>query len=272
MPAASEWTLLGKTCIVTGANTGIGKETALELARQGGKVIFACRNMVAAEKAIESIQIELGFTEKMAEQKLIARYLDLSSLESIKNFADDIIETEHELHLLVNNAGVLPPDQRTMNSDETFELTFVTNHLGPFYLTHLLIPLLTKSAPSRIVNVSSVGYKLCKKVGGYNIEDPQYENDPSKYEPWMAYCQTKLANILTTQQLANRLENSGISVFSVHPGTVKTEIFRHRSIKFSIFCGPIVAIIGRTPKQGAKPVVNCCCNPEIESHSGSYFV
>ncbi|XP_068231300.1 retinol dehydrogenase 11-like isoform X2 [Palaemon carinicauda] len=194
----SKKSLDGKTAIVTGSSAGIGKETARDLARRGARVIVACRNVQRAQKVADDI---FGTT---GNGQVFVKQLDTSDLTSVRTFAKQIIDTEKELHILVNNAGIAAPSVKTLTSDG-LEMTMATNHFGHFLLTNMLLDLLRKSAPSRVINVSSQGHKCCKNLV---VDDLNYEKRP--YPNILAsYGQTKLANILFTVELAERMKGTG---------------------------------------------------------------
>lgn len=201
----------GKVVIITGANSGIGKETAIDLAKRGGKVYIACRNQQRGEDALKEIKEESGSVNVFFLQ------LDLSSLESIRQFSKKFHEMETQLHILINNAGVMACP-RALTKDG-FEMQIGTNHMGHFLLTNLLLDLLKQSSPSRIVNVSS----LFHWYGRINREDL---NSEKSYWKWIAYGQSKLANILFTRELSKKLEGSGVTANVLHPGAVRTGLTR----------------------------------------------
>ncbi|PNJ01880.1 RDH13 isoform 9 [Pongo abelii] len=188
----SKATIPGKTVIVTGANTGIGKQTALELARRGGNIILACRDMEKCEAAAKDIRGET------LNHHVNARHLDLASLQSIREFAAKIIEEEERVDILINNAGVMRcPHWIT---EDGFEMQFGVNHLGHFLLTNLLLDKLKASAPSRIINLSS----LAHVAGHIDFDDLNWQT--RKYNTKAAYCQSKLAIVLFTKELSRRLQ------------------------------------------------------------------
>lgn len=205
----------GKVVIVTGANTGIGKETAIDLAKRGGKIYIACRNNDKGEAALKEIK------EKSENENVFFLQLDLASMESIRLFSKKFHELENQLHILVNNAGLVA-GTRTMTKDG-FEATIGTNHMGPFLLTNLLLDLLKQSAPSRIVVVASIFHWYARiSKGDLNCE--------KSYWRWLAYGQSKLANILFSRELSKRLEGTGVTVNSLHPGFVHTELTRNQNL------------------------------------------
>ncbi|XP_045845128.1 retinol dehydrogenase 13 isoform X3 [Meles meles] len=217
----SKATIPGKTVIVTGANTGIGKQTAMELARRGGNVILACRDMEKCEAAAKDIRGET------LNHRVRARHLDLASLKSIREFAAKITEEEEQVHVLVNNAAVMRCPHWT--TEDGFEMQFGVNYLGHFLLTNLLLDRLKASAPSRIINLSS----LAHIAGHVDFDDLNWEK--RKYDTRGAYCQSKLAIILFTKELSRRLQGTGVTVNAVHPGVARTELGRHTGMHSSAF-------------------------------------
>lgn len=193
----------GKVVIITGANSGIGKETAIDLARRGGKVYIACRDIKRGDDALTEIKRE------SKSENVYFRQLDLASLDSVRKFSREFHELEPELHILINNAGVMACP-RALTKDG-FEMQLGTNHLGHFLLTNLLLDLLKAATPSRVVVVSSILHR----IGQINTNDL---NSEKSYSKWFVYGQSKLANILFAQELAHRLEGTGITVNSLHPG------------------------------------------------------
>ncbi|XP_051867569.1 retinol dehydrogenase 13-like isoform X2 [Pristis pectinata] len=254
-------TVSGKTIIVTGANTGIGKETAQELARRGGRIILACRNMEKCEAAAREIRGET------LNHQVYARHLNLASLKSIREFAKKITEEEENINILINNAGIMRcPHWQT---EDGFEMQFGVNHLGHFLLTNLLLDKLKNSGNSRIINVSS----LAHVVGEIDFNDLNWEK--RKYNTKAAYCQSKLANVLFTKELAKRLDGTGVTVNAVHPGVTNTELGRHTGMHKSSFSstvlGPLFFLLVKSPKLGAQPSVYLSVAEELEGISGKYF-
>ncbi|XP_017014746.2 retinol dehydrogenase 13-like [Drosophila takahashii] len=246
----------GKVFIVTGSNTGIGKETVLEIAKRGGTVYMACRDMNRCEKARQDIIRESG------NNNIFARELDLSSLESIRKFAAGFKKEQDKLHVLINNAGVMHCP-RTLTKDG-FEMQLGVNHMGHFLLTHLLLDVLKKTAPSRIVNVSS----LAHTQGSINVDDL---NSEKSYSRIGAYSQSKLANILFTRELAKRLEGTGVTTNSLHPGAVDTELSRNWPSIVSFLVRPLQLILFKTPVNGAQTTLYAALDPELKEVSGLYF-
>ena len=247
----------GRTIIVTGANTGLGYETTITLAKKGAKVIMACRNVSKANKAKKSIE------KQVPKADLEVMEIDLSNLNSVRKFAQEFQEKHDELSILINNAGVMMTPY--METDEGFELQFVSNYLGHFLLTGLLLPNLLKTPHSRIVSLSS----LIHKNGKIKLDDLQSKK---KYNPQNAYGQSKLACLLFAFELQRRLEKAGIfdtiSTAS-HPGVADTELSRHLPkllnlvLKYTI--GPLIT---HSAKEGAKPTILASIG---KAKGGDYF-
>ncbi|XP_066280171.1 retinol dehydrogenase 12-like [Branchiostoma lanceolatum] len=253
----------GKTAIVTGSNTGLGKETARDLARRGARVILACRDVTKAEAAADDIRKTTG------NGNVVVQKLDLASLASVREFAAGINKKEGRMDLLINNAGIMMCPQ--WKTEDGFEMQFGTNHLGHFLLTNLLLDLLKKSAPSRVVTVSSTGHQF----GKMHFDDLNLENG---YEPMKAYGQSKLANILFTRELAKRLEGTGVTCYSVHPGGVRSDLSRYMPQTYGLwltlikpFIIPFMLVFGKSNEQGAQTSLHCALQEGLESKSGLYF-
>ena len=206
----------GKTVLITGANAGIGYETALAFYQKGANVILAARNKEKVEQARNTL------LQKSGTGSLDIALVDLSSLASVKNFAGEILQRYPQLHLLINNAGVMIPPAST--TSEGYELQFGVNHLAHFALTGYLFPLLNSTPGSRIVTVSSNAYLH----GQIDFENLRLEKP---YEPMREYAQSKLANLLFTVELQRRIEAAGYQTRSIaaQPGANKTELARHMS-------------------------------------------
>ena len=258
----SQAKLEGKTVIVTGSNTGIGKETALDLATRGARVIMACQNLRKAEEALKEI------VQKSGNKNIVAKRLDLASLKSVREFAEDVNNNEARLDVLVNNAGLFAKTQLTTTEDG-FETTMGVNHLGHFLLTNLLLDLLKKSAPSRIVVVSSGAHsKWLYTTTGFNFENM---NGEINYSPFAAYGQSKLANILFTRELARRLNGTGVTANSLHPGAIKTDIGRNLPISLSIYFNYIMPHFAKTSFEGAQTNIHVAVSEELDGVTGLYF-
>ncbi|XP_056594658.1 retinol dehydrogenase 12 [Triplophysa dalaica] len=250
---SSDVRLDGKTAIVTGANTGIGKETAKDLAKRGARVILACRDMFKADQAASDIRREVE------NAIVVTCKLDLADTKSICDFAELIYNTEKSLNFLINNAAVaICPYSTTADG---FEMQFGVNHLGHFFLTFLLMDLLKHSAPSKVINVSSLAHSM----GKINFEDL---NSEKSYHPVMAYVQSKLANVLFTRELARKVEEIGVSVYAVNPGVVKTDLVRHMKKSVQFFVKTFGLLI-KTPAEGAYTTLYCALTPGLPS--GAYY-
>ncbi|XP_036398392.1 retinol dehydrogenase 14a [Megalops cyprinoides] len=253
-------TMRGKTVIITGANSGIGKATAAELLKLQARVIMACRDQQRAEEAAQEIRQEAGPDQGEAVIKL----LDLASLKSVQNFCEEIIKEEPRIDVLINNAGIYQcPYTKT---EEGFEMQFGVNHLGHFLLTHLLLDLLKKSAPSRIIVVSSKLYKY----GEINFDDL---NSEQSYNKAFAYSRSKLANLLFTCELAKRLEETGVTVNALTPGIVRTNLGRH--VHISLLAKPLFHLASwaffKSPLEGAQTSIYLACSPDVEGVQGKCF-
>lgn len=244
-----------RTAIITGANAGIGKETAIDLARRGAKVIMACRDMERGQAAVKEV-VEISGSEHVVCMKL-----DLADSKSIREFAEAINTGEPKLNLLINNAGVMVcPYGKTADG---FEMQIGVNHFGHFLLTHLLIDLIKRSAPARIVTVSSMAHSW----GSINLEDI---NSEKSYDKKAAYSQSKLANVLFTRSLAKKLEGTGVTTYSLHPGVVKTDLWRHLSGPQQ-FLMKMVSPFTKNSSQGAQTSIYCAVEPSLEKESGGYY-
>ena len=212
----SQARLDGKTVIITGANTGIGLETAVDLAKRNARVILACRSVERGEKAAVEVRKRSGNDNAVFVQ------LDLASLDSVRKFAAKILEEEPRIDILVNNAGIMALPERQLTQDG-FEMQFGVNHLGHFLLTNLLLDRIKEAPSARIVNVSSIGYLR----GNLDFDNL---NSEKSYSPRVTYGTTKLANILFTRSLAKRLEGTGVTTNCLHPGAILTELGRHLTL------------------------------------------
>lgn len=264
-PSLFERDLAGRTCIITGSNSGIGLVTAQQLVKQGAHVVMACRRADAAGTVAASIEKNnpAGSVEVMA--------LDLGDLSSIHSFAEVFLQSHDRLDALVNNAGVMNTPQG--KTTDGFETQFGTNHLGHFLLTALLLDLLKKSAPSRIVNLSSGYHDIAMGREGKIYFDDLHQTS-GKYDGWKAYAQSKLANLLHSQQLAQRLEGTGVTAVSVHPGWVRTELIRHFMPVWvqNYVLRPAMAMAGMIePWDGAQTTLHCLLDDDVPNHNGAYF-
>jgi NAD(P)-dependent dehydrogenase (short-subunit alcohol dehydrogenase family) len=237
----------GKIVLITGSTDGIGKAAALELTRMGAKVILHGRNPGRCYRVLAEVQK----ASKGATPGCFAA--DLSSLKEVRKLAEDIRANTTKLDVMINNAGVFMTERRL--TEDGFETTFAVNHLAPFLLTHLLCDLLTSNAPARIINVSSVSHQRAR----IDFENLQGEKEFTGYG---AYALSKAANILTTYELAERLEASRVTVNCLHPGVINTKLLREG------FGG----MFGAPPTVGAATLVYLASAPEVGATTGRYFV
>ncbi|XP_050462665.1 retinol dehydrogenase 12-like [Cataglyphis hispanica] len=266
--------LVGKTVVITGANTGIGKETARDLYRRGARVILACRDLQKAEDALEDLKKNPPSRADREQFQgnpgdLVIYQLDLSSLKSVKECAKTLLMKESAIHVLINNAGVMMCPQEI--TEDGFDLQLQTNYISHFLLTLLLLPKMQSSEPiCRILNVSSRIHIFGAIHDDLNLKD--------SYTPLKAYMQSKLANILFTKELARRLKEAninGINVYSLHPGAVKTELGRH--FRRTIFPGvntiirAILRPILKNPEEGAQTTIYCSVDEKAANETGLYY-
>lgn len=240
-----------KVAIVTGANTGIGFELARGLLERGATVVLGCRDLKKGEAA------RLQLVEATGNQNAVLMQVDLANLARLRNFVTKFEARFSRLDLLVHNAGVWPRTRR--KTEDGFELTFGVNHLGPFFLNHALRPLLERSAPSRVVVLtSSLHFEAT-----VDFEDLQFK--VRRFHGGTAYGQSKLCNVLFTLGLARRLEGRGVTVNVVHPGVVATELSREAPENARNPRGKL------TPKEGAEGPLHLASSPELAALSGQYF-
>ena len=246
--------MAGKTCILTGANTGIGKATALGLAKMGATVVMVCRSLERGEAAMAEIKRGSG------NDSVSLLLADLSSRAAIHRLAADFKAKYPNLHVLINNAGIIPK-KRTV-AEDGLETQFAVNHVAYFLLTNLLLDQLKASAPSRIINVSSQVHN------GASIDFDDLQSERS-YSPTRVYGWTKLANVLFTYELAHRLEGTRVTVNCLHPGTVATNMladYMPGGLRF------MAKMIGVSSEEGARTSLFLATSPEVEGVSGKYFV
>lgn len=246
--------MITKQILITGGNTGIGLATARQLARQGHAVILACRDQTKGQAALAKLRNEAPDAPASLVQ------LDLASLEQVRDCAQQVLERFPRIDVLINNAGVVPTRQQF--SRDGYELQFGVNYLGHVLLTHLLLPALEQSGQARIVHLSSVAHWL----GRIN------ENTWRGRFPYLvmdAYGQSKLANLMFSNELARRLDPGRITSNALHPGGVDTGIFRHvpRPL-YNLLIKPALS----TPEQAATLPVNLAVDEQYAGVSGRYFV
>ena len=236
----------GRVALVTGSTDGIGKATALELALRGATVLLHGRNLQKGEAALEDIHRITG------SNRIYLYIADFSSLVQVRNLASKVHEEHNRLNLFINNAGTF--DRERKITEDGLETTFSVNYLAPFLLTHELLDLLKASAPSRVINVASITHWN----GMMDWDNLQGEKS---YEGFDAYALSKLALILFTYALAERLRGTGVTANCLHPGVIKTKLLRAGFGDYP----------GDTPEKGARTSVYLACSPEVERISGLYF-
>ena len=243
--------------MVTGANSGIGKATALALAQMGATVVMVCRDRARGEEAQNEI---ITKSKNNAVDLLLA---DLSSQQSIRHLVEHFQQHYTHLHVLINNAGAAFPRRR--ETVDGLEMTFAVNYLAPFLLTHVLLDVLKASAPARIINVSSDSHEA-----GYIKLDNLQSKHP--YGSMKVYGQAKLAVVLFTYELARRLEGTGVTVNCLHPGFVATH-FGQRDVgpAFRLIV-KVIGSFGTSPEKGAKTSIYLASSPVVEGVTGTYFV
>ncbi len=247
----------GKICMVTGANSGVGKYTALGLAKMGATVVMVCRDKSRGWGAQKEI------IEASQNKNVELILCDLSSQKAVRALAESFKKTYKNLHVLINNAGLMLG--KRMLTEDGLEYTFAVNHLAYFLLTHLLLDVLKASAPSRIVNVSSMGHRFA----AIYFDDLMMEK---KYNDFLSYNQSKLANIMFTYELARRLDGTGVAANCLHPGGVATNFGNGSSPIFRF----LLAVGKKTfffisPEKGARTSVYLASSPDVEGVSGKYF-
>ncbi|MFS0725609.1 SDR family oxidoreductase [Paenibacillus sp. 1P07SE] len=246
-----------KIVIVTGANAGMGIATVTELARQGARVIMACRSRERGETALAKAIQDSG------SSRIELMLCDLGSLESIRAFAEQFKSSHGTLDVLINNAGVVALKRQT--TSDGFESMIGVNHLGHFLLTNLLLEPLIAAPQGRIVSVSSGAHKW----GRIHWDDPHLT---AGYNVAKGYAQSKLANILFTRELAERLRDTRVTVNSLHPGAVSTQIGIDRKTGFGKGVHALLRPFFLTPEEGARTAVYLATSPDVTKVSGTYFI
>jgi NAD(P)-dependent dehydrogenase (short-subunit alcohol dehydrogenase family) len=245
-----------KIALVTGANSGMGLATTVELARKGAKVIMVCRNRQRGEEALAAAK------QKSHSEDIELMFCDLASLESIRSFAEEFTRKYPILDILINNAGVVTI-KRQLTKDG-FEMDLGVNHLGHFLLTNLLLEPLKAAEQGRIVVVASGAYK----IGALHYEDPTLAR---RFNPAKAYARSKLANILFTKELAARLQGTRVTVNCVHPGAVGTNIGVNRETGFGKSILKLLSYFFLTPEQGADTAIYLATEPDLQEVTGQYY-
>ncbi len=252
--------MTGSTVVITGGNSGIGKETAVALARAGATVVITARDAAKARAAVADIRSRSG---NDAVDEVV---FDLGDLASVESGANELLERCNRIDVLVNNAGLVLTDRQ--ETKDNLEATFAINHLGPFRLTQLLMDRIVASSPARIVTVSSTAHRSARN--GMNFDDLQ---SIAHYSGMQAYGQSKLANILFTTELARRLAGTGVTANALHPGTVATGYGRDGDTRGVLAFGlVIIKPFILSPEKGARTSVYLASSPEVSTVTGGYFV
>ncbi|CAF1019489.1 unnamed protein product [Rotaria sordida] len=255
-----------KIVVITGSNTGIGKSTAIELAKRGARIILACRNQQRAEEAKQEIQI------KSNNNQIEIEILDTSSLQSVRECATRLRKHLPRIDVLINNAGVLT--QSNEKSIDGFEIHFATNYLGHFLLTNLLLDLLKKAPSARIINVAALAHQFFN----CQIHWDDINLEKTSYKAFYAYARSKLANIMFTNELAKRLKGTNITANSLHPGLVHTEFIRYAGSRYEKILyiieqliTPILWIFIKSSEEGAQTTIYLASDIHLDNVSGKYF-
>lgn len=244
--------LAGRVILITGANSGIGRATALALGARGAKLVLAGRSEERTQPVLEEIRRAGGHEPAFLP-------LDLESLDSVRACAERFLATGETLHVLINNAGLA--GRRGMTRDG-FELAFGVNHLGPFLLTELLLPRLRESAPGRIVAVSSQGHYRPRRI------DFDAFRKPTATTTGLAeYNVSKLCNVLHVKELARRLGGTGVTAYSLHPGVIASDVWREVPWP----ARSLIKLFMRSNEEGAETSIYCATAPELAEHSGGYY-
>jgi NAD(P)-dependent dehydrogenase (short-subunit alcohol dehydrogenase family) len=248
----------GRTVLITGGNTGLGKETAVALAREGAQVVVTSRDAHKGEAARADIRQRSGNDVTVME-------LDLARLASVREFASRFADTHESLDVLINNAGLMLGDRR--ETVDGYEMTFQVNHLGPFLLTNLLRGQLVAGDAARVVNVASAAHASARR--GLDFDDLQATK---RYRSYGVYARSKLANLLFTRELARRWDDTGITANALHPGFVASDLGRDGDVKgFANLAYPVLRLFALSPEQGARTQVYVASAPELAGVTGGYW-
>ncbi len=245
----------GKTVLITGGTAGIGKQAAIGLLQQGAHVVLVGRNPEKTKGVVEELKT------RTANPKVDSLLADLSSVAEVRRLAAEFMAKYPRLDVLLNNAGGFFPNRE--NTPEGFERTMATNHFAYHVLATALLPVLEKSAPARIVNVSSDGHNL----GKLNLDDLLGEKS---FNNWIQYCRSKAANVYFTKELARRLQGKNITVNCLHPGFVASDFLAKPG--FWNFIKPLAYVFAINEVDGAKTSIHLASSPDVATVTGQYFI
>lgn len=247
---------MSRIVVITGANSGMGKATSIELAKTGAVIVMLCRSKERGEEALQNVRAISG------NNSVELMLCDLGSIKSIKDFCVEFKKKYQQLNVLINNAGVILPGYH--QTTDGYELHFGVNHLGHFLLTNELLDIIIASAPARIINVTSDAHK----TGKIYFEDVNLKKN---YTFWRAYAQSKLANIMFTYELSERLKGTGVTANCLHPGAVATNMGINRDTGFGTLITRLLRPFFQTPEQGAETAIYLATSNDIEGVTGRYF-
>ncbi len=248
-----------KTVVITGGNAGIGKATAIALAKKGGEIVITSRSEEKAKSAVEEIKMASG------NENVDFVQVDLISQQSVRKAAEQIKAKCPKIHVLINNAGCYLSE--LVLSPEGYEGQFATNHLGHFLLTNLLMDNIKAAGKARIVNLASIAHKSTREL---DLNDVNFEKDG--YAGWKSYSRSKFCNILFTRELAKRLEGTGITANAVHPGGVRTEIAEKDANWYTKLGWVVMKPFMITVEDGAKTSIHLASSTDVDTISGGYWV
>jgi NAD(P)-dependent dehydrogenase (short-subunit alcohol dehydrogenase family) len=252
--------LTGRTIVVTGTSTGLGFEAARVLAGVGAEIVMVARNPSKNAEAAARIKAV------QPDAKLALYTMNLGEMASVRRGAAEILAAHPKIHALINNAGIMGGPY--VVTPDGLELHWATNHMGPFLLTNLLYPALKAAAPSRIVILSSAGHRM----PGFDLDDPNFTGRDYDYS--LAYCQSKQANVLHAVALTRRLAGTGVTANAVHPGAIRTEVFRDLTedhVQGAFAWSAASGSPEKSPTQGAATEIWAAVSPELDGVSGVYL-
>ena len=248
--------LSGKIALVTGATSGIGFEASVKLAAMGATLVLVARDRARGEAAVAAVKKRSG------SDAVSLMFCDFASLSQVRALAAGVMASHPKLHILVNNAGSVSPKREV--TEDGIERTFAVNHLAPFLLTNLLLDLLKRSAPAKVINVASIEHRQ----GTLPFDNLQFEK--GGYRITRAYARSKLANVLFTTELARRLAGTGVTANCLHPGAVATNIWSHAPGYVRLVL-PVAKLFMLSAEKGADTIVYLAANPEVEGLTGGYY-